>query len=478
MMDNSSSHEEVLRILQRCCAGAPEASTVYASQQQRIPGILKRLDALLPLFKAAWQCAALRSHSVFAVGLVFLAARLEKCPLASWFVGCLCCVLGLIGVPGGVAWLRVKTHAGFHCSEAMSHAARNTRIRQMFQAWFAGVRQCPYIRSGETCTVLPFLWNINRARSLRYRRVWLLSADGERFACDWVFPPSGHDPEKPIVILLTGLAPSKHWTQAGGFVADAAWHLSCRRGTTAVVLVARGTMGTGVIQHLFHGARISDLRDAILLTEDVMQETYGKDRKVPLVGVGFSMGAIILANYCGQYGSDTRLCGGVHFSGAYDAVHNMKFEYSAQTWQTYLAYNLKSSFVTPNIVKVARQRNVDVDHVLSRHVGSVLDFDREFVVVFNGYKSVEEYYKDLGLAAGEKWRAVAVPLLAIAAIDDPVIHVDTLRVSEFAAANDNLLFLITERGGHTGWPVGWRPWRHSFDFMNEAIDVFICSILQ
>jgi len=398
--------------------------------------------------------------------------------LVQLLVGCFCCVLGFIGVPGGVAWLEVKTPAGFHSNEAMSNGPRNRRIRKLFEAWFASVQQCPYIRNGETCTVLPFFWNPNRATSVRYTRVWLLSSDGERFACDWVFPPCGHDAEKPVVILLTGLAPPEHWTKAGGYVADVVWHLSCRSGMTVVVLVSRGTMDTVVTEHLFNGARTSDLRDAILLTDGALQEAYGPERKPPLIGVGFSMGGVTLANYCGQYGSDTRLRGGVHFSGGYDAIFNMKFEYAASTWQVYLAYNLKKAYLRPNLVGVAKKRGVDVDRVLSRHVESIKDFDTEFMVAFNGYKSVEDYYGDLGVAGREKWRAVAIPLLAVSARDDPFIHCDSLKATEFVAANDNLLFLITERGGHVGWPLGWRPWQRGFDFMNAAIDVFICSVLQ
>ena len=63
------------------------------------------------------------------------------------------------------------------------------------------------------------------------------------------------------------------------------------------------------------------------------------------------------------------------------------------------------------------------------------------------------------------------------------------RAKEFSAENENLLFLITEfrprfrrrrlrqggvssaqdTGGHVGWPKGLQPWRHGWDFMNEAV---------
>ena len=66
---------------------------------------------------------------------------------------------------------------------------------------------------------------------------------------------------------------------------------------------------------------------------------------------------------------------------------------------------------------------------------------------------------------------MSIPLLAVAARDDPIIHCDALRATEFSEENENLLFLITERGGHVGWPKGLLPWQHGWDFMNEAMEM-------
>jgi len=281
-----------------------------------------------------------------------------------------------------------------------------------------------------------------------------------------------------VVILMTGLAPSKHWTKTGGFVADAAWHLACRRGMTVAVVVARGTMDTAVKANLFHGARVTDLRDVVLLAEGALGAACGENGKPPPVfAAGYSMGGIILANYCGQYGADARIRGAVNFSGVYDAAYNMKFEYSQKTWQAYLAYGIKNSFFTEHIRPEAVKRGVDVERVLSRKVTSIVDFDADFVAVYNGYDGILDYYRDLSLAAEEKWKNVAVPLLAVAARDDPITHCDALWAKEFVGVNDNLLYLVTECGGHVGWPLGWRPWLQNFDFMNEAIEVFVRAVL-
>jgi hypothetical protein len=56
---------------------------------------------------------------------------------------------------------------------------------------------------------------------------------------------------------------------------------------------------------------------------------------------------------------------------------------------------------------------------------------------------------------------LCVPLLALHAADDPIIHVDSMPCRSGAAgAVDNLVCLVTRVGGHVGWPQGWAPWIH------------------
>merc|ERR1719468_267394 len=253
-------------------------------------------------------------------------------------------------------------------------------------------------------------------------------------------------------------------------------------GMTAVVLVTRGTMDTKIKEHMFHGARLGDLREVVLLAEKAMLAARGesgdKAKKLPLFGVGYSMGAIILANYCGTYGEDAKFRGAVHFSGMYDGVANMMCDYSEKTWQAYLCFGLKSSLLTGRLARVGTKRGVDIKKVMTREVSSVVDIDRTFVTPFNGYKVVEDYYKDMSVGWFDKWKKVKVPVLAIVARDDPITHCDSMHAQQFSKGNENMLFLVTDRGGHVGWPGGWKPWEKSFGFMNEAIVVFIETMLS
>ncbi|CAK9052969.1 unnamed protein product [Durusdinium trenchii] len=375
------------------------------------------MNASRPLVLAAWRCKLLRDAAAMMVGLGLVIAGMQ-----------------------------------------------GTKV---MQGWLSTHVPCPWQRSGELCTVLPYLLNQKRSSDLPYERCWLEAEDGERFAFDWVFPPTGFDPQRPVLVLLTGLAPNQHWTAAAGFIADAAWHFTHRANMTVVVLVARGTMDTQVNKNLFHGARVTDLRQMLEFTQHPSLDFSIAGIKPKIFAAGYSMGAIILANYCGHYDKDPLIAGGIHFSGLHDAAFNMNFKYSEETWQAYLAYNLKWT-IAVSAQEEASKRGVDMNRIMSGKVASVVDIDKDFVSVYNGYDGVLDYYRDLSLASDDKWRNVSIPLLAVAARDDPITHCDALRAKEFSADNHNLLFLITDRGGHVGWPRGVRPWKHGWDFINEV----------
>eukprot|EP00434_Breviolum_minutum_P000263 symbB.v1.2.000215.t1/scaffold21.1/size436794/34 len=740
----ASDHEKLLQEL-RSRSKAPPAAAEKSVPPELI-SFSRHLDMLLPLFMAAWRCKLVRDATVIFLGMaILLSGSFWLRPLRIT-AGVALLALGLRGLPGGIPFLEVKTEAGFYGAHHGLQAKRNHRMQKAFEVWLKTFVPCPWQMSGELCTILPYLINCKRCSNLSYERCWMEAEDGEPFAFDWVFPDTGFDPDAPVVVLLTGLAPSQHWTAAAGFIADAAWHLSNRAKMTVVILIARGTMDTQVNKNLFHGARVTDLRQTLECMHSCLETATGRTPKI--FAAGYSMGGIILANYCGQYSQNPLLKGAIHFSGLHDAAFNMNFKYSEDTWQAYLAYNLKWSIVSaapavmiqqlpfgtsfslpalhlsratfapigaprfhgrwvsrirrrqrqqadlhtdlakpaekkllpngamtmgslafvagavdavcctkyrcytnmmtgnsiiagqalaiacwakfafvasmlvnyvagvaifrflnlrlgrrkfaitsplvllahgtadalqlccidtqwhllllalgaglanafsssgPEVVTnmltghwnslanfsvdlvsgrpvdaarqtaalrslgitlalmlgvvaaqmllqngisprfwwfgaayavifawhdlgklhSARKRGVDVERIMSGKVASIVDIDKDFVSVFNGYDDVMDYYRDLSLASDDKWRNVSIPLLAVAARDDPITHCDALRAKEFSKENQNLLFLVTDRGGHVGWPWGWFPWTRGWDFMNEAIEVFINAV--
>mmetsp|Transcript_21212 Transcript_21212/g.49773 ORF Transcript_21212/g.49773 Transcript_21212/m.49773 type:complete len:483 (-) Transcript_21212:63-1511(-) len=472
-------HHKFLEHLRKSSDGKPQVSV--PTKEVLPPELLtwrRSLDSFLPVLGALSRSMLVRNTCAIGLGSLLLAAG--GLTAARWpaIFGLVLVTAGCRGLPGGTPFLEVETEAGFYADLKGRMAARNQKICQSMQNWMNSFVPCPWQQSGELCTIAPYMINRKRFGELKYERIWLSADDGESFASDFVFPPGGFDPSRPVVVLLTGLAPSKHWTEAAGFIADAAGHLSRCSNMTVVIKVARGTMDTQVNANLFHGARVTDLRKLLELLDKCLKAV--SEPGIPKAAVfasGYSMGAIILANYCGHYGPDALLEGAISFSGLNDAVKNMSFEYSADTWQAALAYSLKQTIVQGHIEE-AKRRGVDIGKVLSSKVASVVDVDKDFVSIYNGYDGVLDYYRDLSVAFDDKWRKVSIPLLSVAARDDPITHCDSLRAKEFFAENENLLFLITEKGGHVGWPWGLRPWKKGWDFMNEAIQVFAEAVLS
>jgi predicted alpha/beta-fold hydrolase len=64
-----------------------------------------------------------------------------------------------------------------------------------------------------------------------------------------------------------------------------------------------------------------------------------------LIGVGYSMGAIVLSNYVASYGKECALDGAISLSGGLDMRYQEDFERAKRLWQPMLAETLRSDFM-------------------------------------------------------------------------------------------------------------------------------------
>ena len=83
-----------------------------------------------------------------------------------------------------------------------------------------------------------------------------------------------------------------------------------------------------------------------------------------------------------------------------------------------------------------------------------------------------------------KIHTVAIPLLIVQALDDPLItwratiqnegfmHPDNLVQS----GSGNLLLLLTKEGGHVGWPLGVWPGTAKWKWMSDVVMSFAQSV--
>jgi predicted alpha/beta-fold hydrolase len=116
-------------------------------------------------------------------------------------------------------------------------------------------------------------------------------------------------------------------------------------------MVARGLMDTPVRGwNVFHGARTTDIE----AVAHAVRKALGRDQI--LVGVGFSMGAIILSNYVAKSGLDCRLDAAMAVSGGLDLRENLSNKRSTRLWQPLLAKGLRDDFVVNKFSHLFQQR--------------------------------------------------------------------------------------------------------------------------
>jgi predicted alpha/beta-fold hydrolase len=90
---------------------------------------------------------------------------------------------------------------------------------------------------------------------------------------------------------------------------------------------------------MFHGARTSDVHQAA----SALRTSLGRSQI--LVGVGYSMGAIILSNYVPSYGTDCALDAAIAISGGLDMRQQEHFVRAQRLWQPMLIEDLRERFL-------------------------------------------------------------------------------------------------------------------------------------
>ena len=348
----------------------------------------------------------------------------------------------------------------------------------------------PWMVTGDSRTAFPFI--LNQIQSLEWHRLWLPldHDDGEIVALDFTFPANGYDETKPVYMLLHGINGGTH----ENFIKDFA-RLRTNEGATVCVMVARGLEDLPIRGwNNFHGARWTDAHHA----SQAIRKGMAKDQL--LVGVGYSMGAIILSNLVGRAGNDCALDAAIAVSGGLDLRFQANFYRAQRLFQPIVTVALRGTFVLGKWGERVRARLSKQQMKALMQGTHVTDLDKHCVVNYNGFRDVEHYYSEMSLlgditmeeyALGEidgsrRVHHVAVPTVVVHSIDDPLITWRTVGGNEGVlhpsnltrTGSGNLMILLTEKGGHVGWPLGLFPSVHAWKWMNDIPSTFATAIQQ
>jgi hypothetical protein len=374
----------------------------------------------------------------------------------------------------------------FLCAVALATPARRKRpearpgvyaqgpLQEVVAALAARWSPCPWLPYGDWQTIWPFLFSIAikkerdaEGKSLPpVRRVYLKTEDGEVQAMDWV--AGSWSGTEPVAVVVPGVC-ARPWVAEGAFVRKTVEEVLAR-GWAAVVHVPRGNMGLPLSDEPFLASRTSDLSDVIDLLHKCAPQA-------PLCAIGWSMGAIVMTNYVANAAEDCKLVGAVSISGCNEVAALHFDSYSQRVWQPVVCRASLQNALSLGVSKLTA-RGVDVAELETVWHGK--DFDRVFTTPYCGYDDVEEFYADVDLCSRkgvEKAQRIAVPVLFLSALDDPIFDVDTLHAPRLAKCNSNLSFILTKRGGHCGWASGKAPAAEAWTFPTGTALDFLSAVV-
>jgi hypothetical protein len=140
--------------------------------------------------------------------------------------------------------------------------------------------------------------------------------------------------------------------------------------------------------------------------------------------------------------------------------------------------------------------------LVSRIFFPIQEVDRGASVAYNGYRSSDHFYAEMGVlgdiaidqldrltpqdVSDKKIANIAIPMLILQALDDPVstwrnvvanhglMHPENL----VRTGQGNLVILLTQKGGHVGWPLGWWPSKNNWKFMSDTAAGFVNAVYE
>lgn len=260
-----------------------------------------------------------------------------------------------------------------------------------------------------------------------------------------------HDQEstKPLVVVLHGLGGGSHEPLIRNLAEDIGkktnneWDL--------VVINSRGCCRTKVTTNkLFTAIATGDIKEVLL-------EMRRRFPNRPIYAVGFSFGAIMLANFLGEFEKDPEhdnlIKAACLIGCAWDMVDS--------------AYHLDNSWtgkylLNPNLTKYLNKIIKNNFKELSNHDSTIFNeknlirgqqqtktwqFDNVFTCHLAGFSNPMEYYREGSPV--RRIKNIKTPTLAINSIDDPAVSV---RLPTFEVANNPHIALVeTDLGGHLGF---------------------------
>lgn len=337
----------------------------------------------------------------------------------------------------------------------------------------------PYADPPYTGHVGTILCAFRPHRHIPYLRVVHPGADGNPMYLDWLLTDSRH--AKGVFLIIPGLA---SWSGTN-YIEHFVWfafthHFHCG------VFNSRG-MGNTPIEtpRLMSGKWTDDLR-AVLRDGPFSRAAIEKrcGAGIPIIGVGFSLGGVILSKYVGEEclaGRDLVMDAVMVVNSPLDCLDSTalmsqgisKVLYQPSMTGGLTAYARRHAKVLKDLpglspdVRAAFASGC-LEKVLAQ-VKTVRDFDRFITAPTLGFATPEDYYHHISPI---EWLPhFSVPVLCISAADDPVSGEPPMaNLANTMQSNPNVALLVIPHGGHLGYIRSvWDEWLGTETVMEKII---------
>ncbi|EGR30500.1 hypothetical protein IMG5_130510 [Ichthyophthirius multifiliis] len=214
---------------------------------------------------------------------------------------------------------------------------------------------------------------------------------------------------------------------------------------------------------------VKDCREVI----NIIKQEY---QDYQFYAIGHSFGANTLAKYLGDFSNENPFLAAVCVSNPWDFYIGIR--HLSQIADNYLVSSRKK------VLMLHKERFFDKNQKLFDYQKidcskNCIEFDNQFIVKAQGYKTADQYYRNISsIHAIDK---IKIPVLFLQSKDDPILNYRTIPYDEVMHTH-NLIMVVTNTGGHVGWFEGlFQPKRwyikptleflQAVDFLNENSNV-------
>ncbi|OOF91125.1 hypothetical protein ASPCADRAFT_211407 [Aspergillus carbonarius ITEM 5010] len=246
------------------------------------------------------------------------------------------------------------------------------------------------------------------------------------------------DDTKPMLVVLHGLSGGSHELYLRHVIAplikDQTWE--------ACVVNSRGCSRTKITTGVLYNARATwDVRQAVKW----LRKTFPNR---PLFGIGFSLGANIMANYLGEEGDACELTAAVLCASPWNleiGSMNLQSTFTGRQYSKVMGTSMRALF-EQHVEQVSKNPRIDVEAI--RNVTYLHEFDRALQCATWGYPTEGSYYRDA--SSTDAMLNIKIPFFVIQAEDDPIATAKALPFQEMTKTPYGVM-MTTSWGGHLGW---------------------------